>query len=57
MQDGKVKISEDLMRGLVEYLLQRPCGEVIELVNRLLIEIKGIDNQNLKENEVGKSVS
>lgn len=49
MQDGKVKLSEDLVKGVMEYLLRQPCGEVIGIVNRLLIE--------LKENEVGKSVS
>lgn len=49
-QDGKVRISENLIQELMNYLLRKPCGEVIDLVNRLFIE--------LKENESnGKSIS
>ena len=44
MQDGKINLSENLTQEILNYLLQRPCGEVLGIVNRLFIEIK--ENKN-----------
>lgn len=38
-------ISEDLTNKILQYLLTRPCGEVLELVTRLLVELKEKNGQ------------